>query len=372
MTVDRVTVQTEWDVARVVASHDIFPNQRVDVRAAPPGWQEILSLLSEQRLCGLALSAAHARVLNVTAAQYDELLECHEMQLALDLRIERLVLTCFAALADAGIDALLLKGPATARRFYTDPSLRSFGDADVLVPRRAFRAALGLLADLGFSQKRALPRPWFDRYIKAACLVADDGLEVDVHQMLTPGPYGIIIDCDAIFRGTRDEVYIGQRPIPCLSPPIAFIHACVHAALGDPYPRFVSLRDVVEILRNSADESEVSSVAREWQLEPVIARALFLAEKELGGCVEHPIVERFGTYQPSRRDQWRLSAYESDGPRFARQSAATFWELKSLKDKTAYALALALPARHYLRSRETTYSTRLRQGITLARESRPT
>jgi hypothetical protein len=45
--------------------------------------------------------------------------------------------------------------------------------------------------------------------------------------------------------------------------------------------------------------------------------------------------------------------------------------LASLKDKAAYALALALPDRSYLRARGSTYSQRVRYSVTLTRASRP-
>jgi hypothetical protein len=366
------TIATDaWTIARVVASHDLVPNDAGVVRAAPEDWTHLLSFLETQRLCGLALAAFDAGLLDLSEDEYDELLERHEMQLALDLRIERVVLASFAALSDAGIDARLLKGPATSRRFYADPSLRSFGDADILVPCRNFRAAIDVVHDLGFCRKRELPRPWFDHFVKAACLVADDGLEIDMHQMLVPGPYGVTIEPDALFRIKADRVFIGQRPIPCLPPGVAFIHACVHAALGDPYPRFISLRDVVEILHSGPSETEITRLVRAWNLEPVIARALALVEGVLGIRVTHTIVDRYASHRPSRRDQWRLSAYRSEAPRFAQQSAATFWELKSTKAKVAYALALGFPARAYLSARKTTYRERVWRAVAFARTWRP-
>lgn len=55
-----------------------------------------------------------------------------------------------ATLARAGIPSLVLKGAAMIRRYYPDPSLRSMGDYDVLVPSSAGRAALELLQGQGW------------------------------------------------------------------------------------------------------------------------------------------------------------------------------------------------------------------------------
>jgi hypothetical protein len=72
--------------------------------------------------------------------------------LALDLAAGELV----RALAAAGIDCLLLKGPAMAHRLYLDaPGCRNYGDIDLLVAPWQFDAAGQLLASLGFEDHLA-------------------------------------------------------------------------------------------------------------------------------------------------------------------------------------------------------------------------
>ncbi len=376
MTVASPTRQCDsWDAARAIARVDFGSCDRNEgtepVTPRDGEWAELLTVLATQRLSGVALLAADNGVLELTAEQYDQLFEQHEMQLALDLRVERLVLAAFEALSTAGIGALLLKGPSMARRFYDDPSLRSFGDADILVRRHDFRRAVDTLEDLGCSRRTTPPRPWFDRYVKAACFTTDDGLELDLHQLLAPGPYGFIIDTDGLFDAEPDAVRIGHVSIPCLPAPPAFVHACAHAALGDPYPRLASLRDIVAVLRAEPSDVAVAELVAAWQLEPVIARSLSLVERVLGCRPRSPIAARYRYCELSRRDRWRMSAYESDRSRFARQSAAAFWELPSIRDKVAYAAALAFPRDDYVRARATTYPRRLRDAASLALKWRP-
>jgi len=67
--------------------------------------------------------------------------------LALDLAAGELIRT----LQTAGIDCLLLKGPAMAHRLYLDaPGCRNYGDIDLLVAPWQFDAAGQVLASLGF------------------------------------------------------------------------------------------------------------------------------------------------------------------------------------------------------------------------------
>jgi Uncharacterised nucleotidyltransferase len=87
--------------------------------------------------------------------------------LALDLATGEVV----RALEAAGIESMLLKGPAMARRLYGDePGARNYGDIDLLVAPWRFGDAGHVLASLGFTDRRAglraseaarLPaRPW--------------------------------------------------------------------------------------------------------------------------------------------------------------------------------------------------------------------
>lgn len=360
-----------WDVARTIAAHDLVTTSEHVRSVAPRNWTELLTVLCEHRCCGVALHAADTGVLDLNRAQYLELLEHHETQLALDLSIERLVLVAFDALSTANIDARLLKGASTSRRFYDDPSLRSFGDADILVPRHEFRRAISIFEDLGYSRATQPPRQWFNSYVKGACLATKQGLELDLHQMLAPGPYGFVIGTNVIFERAADHVDIGPVSVPCLPAAMSFVHACVHVTLGDPYPRLTSLRDVIATLRSGVHAEEVAELVEAWNVATVVARALSLVDSVLGWRLRGAVAERYWSYRPTRRDMWRLSAYQGDGARSVRQYAAGLWELPSLRDKIAYAAALAVPNREYVRARATSRPRRVRQAASLAMKWRP-
>lgn len=55
-----------------------------------------------------------------------------------------------AALAETGIEPVLLKGLDLARSVYDDPVERQIGDVDLLVPRRDLKRAVRRLLDLGY------------------------------------------------------------------------------------------------------------------------------------------------------------------------------------------------------------------------------
>lgn len=69
---------------------------------------------------------------------------------ARSLRIDRVTGEVAAALDEAGIPALALKGAAFARVLYDDGALRDYGDSDLLVPPDRVTDAVAVLERLGF------------------------------------------------------------------------------------------------------------------------------------------------------------------------------------------------------------------------------
>ncbi len=80
------------------------------------GGAELLAAVSCERLTGLAVAAAQSGALGLSPALLDDLLGRHEDQLALDLRLERLLVETVAAFDESGIVYRALEGPA-ARPF---------------------------------------------------------------------------------------------------------------------------------------------------------------------------------------------------------------------------------------------------------------
>jgi hypothetical protein len=340
-------------------------------RVEPGRWPAVIDGIVRQRLGGHAVRSAGAGALSLSSSQLDELMERHEEQLAIDLRLERMLVDCDTALDRAGVETRVLKGPAIAHRFYEDPSLRSFGDGDILVRGEDFDTTIETLIDAGFVRRFAAPRHAFDRrFVKAVALVAGDGLELDVHRALTPGPFGVLFDADEIFRATPDRIEVGGRQLRCLTPELAFVQACAHAVLGDPAPRFVSLRDIAELTRGHIDTLRTWELFRQFRAEIVAQRAVALVERVLGVALPDEFAQ-WRQYTGTRADRSRLSSYAGNQPRYAAQAAATFWVLPSMRERVAYASALAFPGRAYLRRHDRSYARRVGRGAALLVRWRP-
>ena len=148
------------------------------------------------------------------------------------VRLDGVLLDVVARLAGAGIDTRVLKGVAIATLDEPDPSWRSYGDIDILVPDGHFLAAVDVLAAAGWHP--AVPpvsRRWSAEYAKSITLVDGSGVQLDLHRLLAVGVLGEQAPMAELFaEGTPFTV--GGVALTGLAPVHRFLHACYHAALG--------------------------------------------------------------------------------------------------------------------------------------------
>src|ERR1700722_12004432 len=147
---------------------------------------------------------------------------------ARNLLIDRLILQIDAALADAGIEHVLLKGPAIAGWLYSEQEVRSYGDGDFLIPHTRWENATGLLERLGFRDGWAeVAHPNLEGFASHPWVRETDN--IDLHATLA----GIEVDFARAWSGlSRDtvEVPVGGRPVRALGEPARALHLALHAA----------------------------------------------------------------------------------------------------------------------------------------------
>ena len=115
-------------------------------------------------------------------------------------------------LEDSGIPLVMLKGSAAAV-YYPEPSRRSFGDLDFLVPPAFFTAACRVLEENGY-QKKSVPEEE-DRHIE----YEKDGLVYELHRRFSYADLDIEqYILDGLER--RETGRIGEHSFPML-PPLA-------------------------------------------------------------------------------------------------------------------------------------------------------
>ena len=315
-------------------------------------WPAFLGTIVHHRLSGLAVAAVEHGALTLATEQRVELLDRHREAMLCALALERNLVDLASALEDAAGGFVVLKGPAVAHTCYPDPSWRPFGDIDVLVATDRFGAACEVLAELGYRRSFVDPRPRFAaRFGKGAAHVGPDGLEVDLHRLLADGPFGYWIDHDTIL-GATCPFELGGRSFVRLDDSALLLHACLHAVLGGPRTTLLQVRDVAQLSRRGGVRWDLLAAwGRRWRLQAVMIRALDLVDQRLG---EHALPgethELRRSLRPSVQEVRALRACAQEGSRDAR-ALASLRALPRIRDKAAFAGALAFPAREFLEAR---------------------
>ena len=150
------------------------------------------------------------------------------------------------ALSARSIPAFILKGAHFADRLYSPPSLRSFTDVDIMVPRRAVADVSGILEELGY-------RRTADDRMKHASAYGQEAWEpvgwpgglVEIHWDLVNSP-AIRRNVSCSFHDLQfDAVSETSQPVP--SPASLLLMASVHAATSHSYDRLLHLYDIRQI-----------------------------------------------------------------------------------------------------------------------------
>jgi hypothetical protein len=317
-------------------------------------WSSLLSAAHTNRLIGSLRAAIDAGTLPATETQAQQVRAAHRSLVLRVLSLEQELIDIGDLLAGSGIEIRVLKGSAVAHLDYAQPGLRSFIDLDILVHPVDIDRAVRLLVVAGFMRTLAEPRPGFDRrFDKGTTLVSPAGYELDLHRTFVLGPWGMLVNLDALWGGAQ-EFTVGGRSLRALSRANRFMHACYHAALGDWPLRLGSLRDIAEMLQQDAYEQDDESLIRlatEWGVEAVMAAAVADTHRLLGITADSELSSWARHYVPSRREQAWLALHTRTDKTFAAQALATVPVIPRLRDKAAYVRALVLPDGRYTAGR---------------------
>ncbi|MEZ5145406.1 MAG: nucleotidyltransferase family protein [Acidimicrobiales bacterium] len=310
-----------------------------------PTWGRLFSDVTVERLGGLLAWAIAADEWPATDDQRQQAYESHRSWMASALRLETELLEVADLLDQVDAPFQVLKGTAVAHLDYPDPSLRCFGDVDLLVPGTAIERARDALLARGGTRAYNEPRPGFDRrFTKGLAITTPHGVEIDVHRTLSAGPFGLALDLDGL-HAHPDHFTVGGRRLAALGRPQRFLHACFHAVLGSAEPRLVPLRDLVQTAPATAVEVEaVRHLAERSRATAVVARAVHATQAKLGW--QPPLVLRAWTdaYRETTRDRRWLAGYVGEQRAYATQAVTAVEAVPGgPATKAAYLWAVAFP-----------------------------
>ncbi|WP_420811107.1 nucleotidyltransferase family protein [Egicoccus halophilus] len=273
-------------------------------------WTEMLAAVRHHRVLGFLQSAIEDGVFPATDEQAEQVEDAHLQAMIWGIHLERRLLRILDVLETGGVEAVVLKGTSSAHLMYPDPAVRTFNDNDLLFRSEQFDDAMGMLVATGYRRLFPPTSPAFDRHFgKGATLRGRGGDELDAHRNLVFATFGLRIELDELFRSSRTFV-LGGHDVRTLGAETRLLHACYHAALGDPDPRLSSLRDVAQLLAFGTHSiPHVQWLAHQWRAQAVLARAFRLCRQHLDLEVGGPLVDWAERHESTRAERRAIEAY---------------------------------------------------------------
>ncbi len=204
-----------------------------------------------------------------------------------------------AALEDADVEAVLLKGTPLAYTVYDDPVCRFKGDMDIWIRLDQLPEATAAVQSTGYRVACKEQRP-----LELARLTGGE------QQMVSSLPGTGLIELQwPAFRGEwvryttrvndksiwarRAPILIEGREAYMMAPEDMLIHLCLHQAINHQFakPWLRSLLDVhLVIQRQAPDWEQVAARARSWRVSTVVWTVLSLARQLLGTTIPGEIM----------------------------------------------------------------------------------
>lgn len=225
-------------------------------------------------------------------------------------------------LAAEGIDGLVLKGPALVERYYTDATLRTYGDVDLYVRPARFEAALTALVAAGF---KLVDRNWHflvGDLRGQVHLVSPAGGTLELHWHVVNGTRlrrTLAMDADELWDASVPWE-LGGMPVRVLTPGEEIAHLCLHAAVHG-CNRLIWLLDIA-VLADAADVDwdAAATRLRRWRFGTGGGMVLALARSLAGAGVPEDVVAALLRGTAMRRlftaaaRSWDLSRDEGGAP----------------------------------------------------------
>lgn len=197
-----------------------------------------------------------------------------------------------APLADAiGTEAIALKGPAIADRFYAERRLRSFADLDLLVPQARLADAAAALSELGYSEMVELREGFgathgHDVHMRRP--LGRHQADVELHWRVGDDPLGGALDHATL---APESVPAAEAAAVRYAAPSDQLLVCSMHLLSDRLKRLAWVEDVrrVSIALDDPLWADSFERARELGLLWVLNRALDYGQHHLGYRRQRPL-----------------------------------------------------------------------------------
>ncbi|MFO7650116.1 MAG: nucleotidyltransferase family protein [bacterium] len=291
-------------------------------------------------------------------------------------RLYRRLQPVLAALRDAGIPVIVLKGAFLAEAVYGDVALRPMADADLMVRKADLPGARAVLLAAGGTPACPVDVNRHCRRNVSLPTVFIRDIAVELHWSIERphGPFRA--DSAGLWDRARPAAIAGVEVL-ALSPEDLLLHLCLHLShrhgLAVPYA-LCDVAETVHRFRAGLDWPQVARRAREWGAARYVGLVLCLARDLLGAEVPGDVFEQLvpGGIEPrvmtvARETVLTRSDYRPPGSLAGRRGAGSLGGLVRLVWKHIFlsrdAMAVKYPASRTARHLSRFYVLRLRDGI---------
>jgi hypothetical protein len=275
---ETASFQDEWSMIIECAS-PVSATQGFARLAESADWSRALILAEEHGVLGhLAKRLCELNENLVPSEIRRKLLERHRAQVFSTLRMTAELFHLLDLFAARDIPALVVKGPVLAMQAYGDPTMRSYGDLDLLVRQADIRRATELLQATGY--QAAVPLSAIDagkipgQYLFSK---SDADLLVELHNDFTLRYFPRRLTLDKLFARLT-LVRVDGHEAPALAVQDHLVYICVHGATHF-WGRLSWIADVAALVtrQKSLDWKNVMDTAKEVGAERMLHTGLRLA-----------------------------------------------------------------------------------------------
>jgi hypothetical protein len=296
-------LDTEWELLLECAKPQPDPQRLAERLRGPLDWASLIAFAEDHSVLGLASARLASFDENLIPADSRESLRAWRRAYTLfTMNLTAEMFRLFVGFAQAGVEALVIKGPVLSERCYGDPGLRQYGDLDLIVRDAEIQRATELMIRFGYEpsvpltaiQAKKIPGEYVFRQTSTKLLV-------EFHTELTFRYHPRPLPLENIFkRQARAE--IDSHLLPALSPEDELVLICIHGAKHF-WEQLSYIADVAAFVSvQKLDWARVQSAAAEVGGERMLYVGLRLAADVLGA----PLPENVGALVRSDRAVGRL------------------------------------------------------------------
>jgi hypothetical protein len=288
-------------------------------------WPALVTLAEAHGVISLLASSVGKLQENLVPPEFaHKIRELHRAQVLSALQMTAELFRLVDQFRNAGLDTVLVKGPALALRAYGDTGAREYGDLDFLVRQKDILRATEIMISAGYKPEIAveslspqkIPGQYLFVRIAAPLLV-----ELHTERTMRYFPRGLPIK---EFFARRQLVSVDGHHIPALAIEDEVLLICIHGA-KHLWERLSLVADVAALVarQTSLNWERTFAAARAIGAERMLHTGLLLAGHLLGATLPQNVQarlqsDRSASYLAAKTTTWLPSAGQTQPGLFAR------------------------------------------------------